>query len=79
LTLESQLNYVFKIGYYKNWLKYDPQQSVIQLTFLFARDLERCYNCQELIPLKIVICKGRIGFAIDTHNRFNSAGDKLFW
>jgi hypothetical protein len=37
-TLESQLNYVLKIGYYKNWL--DPQQSVIQLTFLFARDLE---------------------------------------
>jgi hypothetical protein len=36
-TLESQLNYVLK---FIIWLKYDPQQSVIQLTFLFARDLE---------------------------------------
>jgi hypothetical protein len=32
-TLESQLNYV-KMGNIKNWLKYDPQQSVIQLTFI---------------------------------------------
>jgi hypothetical protein len=49
-TLESQLNYVIKLNIK---LVKNPQNSVYTLKFLFARDLERCYN-QELM-LKIVI------------------------
>jgi hypothetical protein len=70
---------VFKIGYYKNWLKYDPQQSVIQLTFYSLEIWKGVIIVKNYTFENSDSGKGRIGFAIDTHNRFNSAGDKLFW
>ena len=84
-TLEGQLDFMMKTTGYKNYFKRlpsntDPNNNVEYLTFLFAKWFEGCTDCGQIDVFgKSDGGKNRIGYAIDTHNRFNNPNDKLAW